>query len=46
MISNLTQMAQELGFTPALVPFALAAVLTVVAFGLPPLLRWFGDRKP
>jgi len=45
MIPDLTELAQELGLGPALVPVALAAVLTAIVLVLPSIVRWFDDRK-
>ena len=45
MIPNLTGLAQEPGLSAALVPVALAAVLTAIVLVLPSIVRWFDDRK-
>jgi len=45
MIPNLTELAQELGLSAALVPVALAVVLTTIVLVLPSIVRWFDDRK-
>jgi hypothetical protein len=45
MIPNLKELAQESGLSAALVPLALAAVLTVIVLVLPSIVRWFDDRK-
>ncbi len=45
MIPNLTELAQELGLSAALVPVALAALLTTIVLVLPSIVRWFDDRR-
>jgi hypothetical protein len=45
MIPNLTEFAQKLSLSAALVPVALAAVLTAIVLVLPSIVRWFDDRK-
>ncbi len=45
MIPNLAGLAQELGLSAALVPVALAAVLTAIVLVLPSIVRWLDDRK-
>ncbi len=45
MIPSLPELAQRFGVTAALVPVALAAVLTAIVLVLPSILRWFDDRK-
>jgi len=45
MIPDLTELAQELGLRPALVPVALAVVLTSIVLVLPWIVRRLDDRK-
>ncbi len=45
MIPNLTELGRELGLSAALVPVALAAVLTAIVLVLPSIVRWLDDRK-
>jgi hypothetical protein len=45
MIPNLTELGRELGLSAALVPVALAAVLTAIGLVLPSMVGWLDDRK-
>jgi hypothetical protein len=45
MIPSLPELAQKFGVRAALLPVALAAVLTAIVFALPSIMRWFDDRK-